>query len=45
MNLQGDALELVSDFFKILAEPNRLRILCALKSGPQTAIALSSAIG
>ncbi|MEM9246717.1 MAG: metalloregulator ArsR/SmtB family transcription factor [Cyanobacteria bacterium P01_F01_bin.153] len=45
MNLENDSLDLVSNFFKVLSDPVRLKILCALGSKPQTAIALSSAIG
>ena len=45
MNLQDDSLDLVSNFFKILSDPIRLKILCALGSEPKTAIALSSSLG
>ena len=32
--LSPEALTLVANFFKVLSEPSRLQIVCALKSGP-----------
>lgn len=33
--LSIDSLTLIADFFKVLSEPSRLQIVCALKSGPR----------
>lgn len=32
--LSPESLSLVANFFKVLSEPNRLQIVCSLKSGP-----------
>ncbi len=32
--LSPDSLALIAEFFKALSEPNRLHIVCTLKSGP-----------
>lgn len=32
--LSPESLSLVANFFKVLSEPSRLQIVCALKSGP-----------
>ncbi|KPQ33359.1 MAG: ArsR family transcriptional regulator [Phormidesmis priestleyi Ana] len=32
--LSPESLAMVANFFKVLSEPNRLQIVCALKSGP-----------
>ncbi|MEO0885856.1 MAG: metalloregulator ArsR/SmtB family transcription factor [Cyanobacteria bacterium J06648_10] len=32
--LSPESLGLIADFFKVLSEPSRLQIVCALKSGP-----------
>ncbi|MEL6139938.1 MAG: metalloregulator ArsR/SmtB family transcription factor [Cyanobacteria bacterium J06626_23] len=32
--LSPESLAQIADFFKVLSEPNRLQIVCTLKSGP-----------
>ncbi|MEM9772165.1 MAG: winged helix-turn-helix domain-containing protein [Cyanobacteria bacterium P01_D01_bin.73] len=41
MDLQTNPLDLVSDYFKILSDPDRLKILCSLRLRTSTVIALS----
>ena len=34
-HLSVESLTLIANFFKVLSEPSRLQIVCALKAGPQ----------
>lgn len=34
-SLSEEALDAIADFFKLLSEPSRLKILCTLKGGPR----------
>ena len=45
MESQNTALELIARFFNILAEPNRLKILCSLRSGSQALPAIAQRTG
>ena len=36
LTLTPEVLTSVAEYFKVLAEPSRLQILCQLRSGPRT---------
>lgn len=43
--LSPESLTLVADFFKVLSEPNRLQIVCSLKSGSLNVTEIIKATG
>ena len=43
--LTPQVLDSVAEYFKVLAEPNRLQILCQLRSGPKNVTQILEATG
>jgi DNA-binding transcriptional ArsR family regulator len=45
LNPESEALAFVADYLKVLAERNRLRVLCCLRSGPRNVADIVEATG